>query len=103
VFFWTFFISLVWFWSSPVHLFFTFILPVAPLVIWIDGFISCLRTRTNEEIQSLLVKTDLDLSKWTFHSGQETVQWPLLSLNYYVGVKCDQQAPPFLDELLSGG
>lgn len=84
-----FFVSLVWFWSSPVHLFFTFILPVVPLVTWVDGFISCLRTRTNEEIHSLLNETGLDLSKWTFYSGKRMVQWRLLSLNYYVGVKND--------------
>ncbi|KAJ5126390.1 hypothetical protein N7448_005694 [Penicillium atrosanguineum] len=89
VFFWAFFVTLGWFWSSPVHLFFTYILPVAPFTIWIDGFISCLRTRTNEEIRSLLDQPGLDLSKWTFHSGRKTVQWPVISLHYYVGIKSD--------------
>ncbi|KAJ5893404.1 hypothetical protein N7495_005095 [Penicillium taxi] len=89
VFFWAFFVSLVWYWNSPVHLFFTFILPVAPFTIWFDGLISCLRTRTANEVRTLLDQPGLDLSDWTFHSGQKTVQFPFITLYYYVGIKSE--------------
>lgn len=89
VFFWAFHVTLFWFWNSPVHLLFTFIFPIAPLTIWLDGFISCLRTRTTQEVRALLDQPELDLSKWTFHSGQKTVQFPFITLYYYIGVKSE--------------
>ncbi|KAL4910566.1 hypothetical protein BDW74DRAFT_184446 [Aspergillus multicolor] len=85
VFFWGFYVSLLWYWSSPVHLFFTFILPIAPLALWVDGFISCLRTRTPDEIRNLLKTSGKDLNGWTFTSGEKSVQWPFITLYYFVG------------------
>ncbi|KAJ5177579.1 uncharacterized protein N7500_000278 [Penicillium coprophilum] len=87
VFFFTFFVTLVWYLDSPVHLLFTFILPVAPLTIFVDGLISCLRTRTAKETWQLLDQPDLDLTNWTFHSGQKVVQFPFITLYYHVGIK----------------
>ncbi|KAJ5782280.1 hypothetical protein N7457_004054 [Penicillium paradoxum] len=87
VYFWTFFVTLVWYWDSPAHLLYTFILPIAPLALWIDGLISCLRTRTAEETWKLLDQPDLDLHDWTFHSGQKTVQFPFITLYYHIGIK----------------
>ncbi|KAJ5746608.1 hypothetical protein N7520_011790 [Penicillium odoratum] len=89
VFFWTFFVTLLGYWNSPIHLLFTFGFPVAPLAIWFDGLISCLRTRTPEEVRALLDQPGLDLSKWSFYSGQKTVQFPFITLYYYIGVKSD--------------
>ncbi|KAJ5721803.1 uncharacterized protein N7483_009737 [Penicillium malachiteum] len=87
--FWTCLVTIVWYWYSPLHLFFTFIVPVAPIAIGVDGFISCLRTRTFEETRKLLDQPGLDLSGWTFHSGKRTVQFPFIILYYYVGIKSD--------------
>ncbi|KAJ5558247.1 hypothetical protein N7535_008461 [Penicillium sp. DV-2018c] len=87
VFFWTFFVTIVWYCNSPIHLLFTFIVPVAPLALWIDGFISCLRTRTTEETWELLDRSDVDLTNWSFYSGRKTVQFPFITLYYHVGVK----------------
>ncbi|KAL3434271.1 hypothetical protein BDV09DRAFT_195934 [Aspergillus tetrazonus] len=87
VFFWGFYVSLLWYWHSPVHLFFTFLLPIAPLALWVDGFISCLRTRTPAEIQNILASSGRDLDGWTFSSGEKNVQWPFITLYYFVGRK----------------
>ncbi|KAL4772949.1 hypothetical protein BDW60DRAFT_216166 [Aspergillus nidulans var. acristatus] len=84
VFFWGFYVSFLWYWHSPVHLFFTFVLPIAPLALWVDGFISCLRTRTPAEIQDLLASSGRDLDGWTFSSGEKSVQWPFITLYYFM-------------------
>ncbi|KOS48646.1 hypothetical protein ACN38_g349 [Penicillium nordicum] len=89
MFFWTFLVTLIWYWNSPIHLFYTFILPVAPLAIGIDGFISCLRTRTAKETWQLLDQPSLDLTNWTFHSGRKVVLFPFITLYYYAGVKSE--------------
>ncbi|KAL4937814.1 hypothetical protein BDV06DRAFT_215602 [Aspergillus oleicola] len=85
-FFWGFYVTLFWYWASPVHLFFTFALPVAPLALWIDGFISCLRTRTPEEIVQLIDGSSADVElAWKFSHGEKTVLWPFITLYYFVG------------------
>ncbi|KAL2814685.1 hypothetical protein BDW59DRAFT_176386 [Aspergillus cavernicola] len=85
VFFWGFYVTLLWYWHSPLHLLFTYLVPIAPLALWIDGFISCLRTRTPSEIKTLLIRSGADLDGWKFTSGERTVQWPFITLYYYVG------------------
>ncbi|RAL12847.1 FAD/NAD(P)-binding domain-containing protein [Aspergillus homomorphus CBS 101889] len=87
VFFFTYLVTLRWYWWSPLHLFFTYVLPVAPLSLWLDGLVSCLRTRTPLEVKALLQQDGLDLSGWEFKSGKRTVQWPFITLHYFVGVK----------------
>jgi salicylate hydroxylase len=87
VFFWGFYVTLRWYWRSPIHLLFTYLIPIAPLALWIDGLISCLRTRTPDEIEGLLTRSGADLSGWKINSGKRTVQWPFITLYYHVGVK----------------
>ncbi|KAL2871174.1 uncharacterized protein BJX67DRAFT_377777 [Aspergillus lucknowensis] len=89
VFFWGFYVTLFWLWRSPVRLFFTFVVPIAPLALWVDGLISCLRTRTPGEIQELIARSGADLDGWRFTSGRRAVQWPFITLYYSVGVKSD--------------
>ncbi|KAL5334095.1 hypothetical protein BJX70DRAFT_391650 [Aspergillus crustosus] len=89
VFFWGFYVTLFWYWHSPIHLFFTYLIPIAPVALWIDGFISCLRTRTPGEIESLIKKSGVDTAGWKFFSGERSVQWPFITLYYYVGVKSE--------------
>ncbi|KAL2822451.1 hypothetical protein BJX63DRAFT_417549 [Aspergillus granulosus] len=91
VFFWGFYVTLRWYWRSPIHLLFTYLIPVAPLALWIDGFISCLRTRTPSEIEGLLAQSGTELSGWKLSSGKRSVQWPFITLYYHVGVKNDQE------------
>ncbi|KAJ0414705.1 hypothetical protein BJY00DRAFT_305396 [Aspergillus carlsbadensis] len=84
VFFWGFYVTLRWYWRSPIHLLFTYLIPVAPLALWIDGLISCLRTRTPSEIEGLLSRSGADLSGWKVTSGKRTVQWPFITFNMKV-------------------
>ncbi|KAL4874567.1 hypothetical protein BJY04DRAFT_211989 [Aspergillus karnatakaensis] len=87
VFFWGFYVTALWYWSSPIHLFSTYVIPIAPLALWIDGFISCLRTRTPGEIDGLIKKSGVDTTGWKFSSGERSVQWPFITLYYYAGMK----------------
>ncbi|KAL3462756.1 hypothetical protein BJX64DRAFT_258549 [Aspergillus heterothallicus] len=87
VFFWGFYVSLRWYWRSPIHLIFTYLIPIAPLALWVDGLISCLRTRTPNEIEGLLAESGADLTGWKVSSGERSVQWPFITLYYHVGVK----------------
>ncbi|KAL4927995.1 uncharacterized protein BDV17DRAFT_282237 [Aspergillus undulatus] len=84
-FFWGFYVTALWYWHSPVHLLSTFLIPVAPLALWIDGLISCLRTRTPQEVQTLIARSGANTDGWKFTHGEKSVQWPMITLYYYVG------------------
>ncbi len=64
-----------YFYNSPGHLFFTYIIPIIPLVITLDGYVSALRTRTPEEILALVKKSGVRTDGWRFSSGKETHTW----------------------------
>ncbi|PYH85593.1 FAD/NAD(P)-binding domain-containing protein [Aspergillus uvarum CBS 121591] len=94
VFFFAYAVTLRWYWWSPLHLFFTYVVPVAPVALWVDGLISCLRTRTPEEISALVQRQEIvDVTGWKFSSGSRTVQWPFITLHYYVGYKTTGKLP----------
>ena len=63
-------VVLVFFWRRPGHLFFTFVVPILPIIYLWDAAVSCLRTRTSEEILTLLEDDELSNS-WEFSSGIE--------------------------------
>jgi hypothetical protein len=48
-----FLVTVLWFPFRPLHLFFTYFLPVLPFVQAWDGVVSCLRTRSFEETLAL--------------------------------------------------
>lgn len=82
--------ALTWFWWSPLHLVFTYLIPIAPLFFAWDGYISCIRTRTEEEIKKLIQKEEasgLDCHDWTFHIGQTKVLPPFGNLYWFIGTK----------------
>ncbi|PYH49798.1 putative salicylate hydroxylase [Aspergillus saccharolyticus JOP 1030-1] len=85
VFFFNLLVTLQEYWWSPLHLFFTYVVPVTSLSLWLDGLISCLRTRTPAEVSVLLQQDGLEVGGWKFASGQRTVQWPFITLHYYAG------------------
>ncbi|KAI9827467.1 MAG: hypothetical protein M1832_004817 [Thelocarpon impressellum] len=78
-------VSPFYFWRSPGHLFFTYVIPVIPLVLILDGWVSCLRTRTAGEVKALLEGQGVE--GWAFGDGEETHTWPMGKLSYIVGVK----------------
>jgi hypothetical protein len=49
---------------SPVRAIFTYLIPVAPLIFAWDGFVSCLRTYSPEELQELISDLGDDCYSW---------------------------------------
>lgn len=79
--------TLIFFWNSPIHLLFTYLIPLVPLFYAVDGYVSCIRTRTPDETSALLTsQSDLDLSDWEFRSGERMVLPPFGNLYWYMGV-----------------
>ncbi|KAI9708993.1 MAG: hypothetical protein M1812_007806 [Candelaria pacifica] len=77
-----------YFYNSPGHLFFTYIIPIIPLVITLDGYVSALRTRTPEEILALVEKSGVDVKDWRFSSGKETHTWATGgTMNWMAGMR----------------
>ena len=78
-----------YFYNSPGHLFFTYLVPVVPFVWVFDGYISCLRTRQPVEILALMRKRvpDHELEKWDFRSGAECHMWPFGWLYWVIATK----------------
>lgn len=77
--------------QDPVYLFFTYLLPWVPFIVVFDGYISMLRTRTAEEIQTLLksrVSAD-ELTRWKFLSGETQHTWLIGWLNWVICYKED--------------
>jgi hypothetical protein len=80
--------TLAWFPNSPLHLIFTYVLPLVPLMFAVDGYVSCIRGRTNKELENLMRRQKgLDLSKWKFTAGETKVLPPFGVMYWYVGVK----------------
>ena len=89
------FFTTIWdWWFSPLHLFFTYIIPLIPLFYAIDGYVSCVRVRTPEETWDLLIR-GTGLSKeewekkngWRLTSGRKVVLPPWGTLYWYAGVR----------------
>ena len=75
-----------YFWRSPGHLFFTYIIPVIPFVIVFDGYISSLRARTADEIIEIIGK-GADTNQWEFKSGRECHTWPTGEMTWFIGLR----------------
>lgn len=76
------------FYWSPIHLLFTYIIPIVPLFYAIDGYVSCTRGRTAEETWELLYRQpEVDLSGWELKSGEQTALLPFGKLYWYSAVK----------------
>ncbi len=77
-------------WGAPMALFFTYVVPILPTVLVFDGWMSCLRTRTPEEVEALLRTCGADkdeIAKWEIRSGSAPFMWPVGYVNWVVGVK----------------
>jgi hypothetical protein len=101
--------SIFWFWRYPVHLIFTYLIPILPPIMAFDGIVSSLRTREFDEVMSLVddalglstaasepletinrsgqtVKT-VQKGDWVFEGGRQMHTWPIGYLNWVVGYK----------------
>jgi hypothetical protein len=102
------FTSIFWFWTDPLHLALTYLLPVLPTIMAFDGAVSSLRTREFEELIALIhnvstekahdetktenkkankVRKTARLGPWTFEGGRETHTIPFGFMNWFVGYK----------------
>ena len=75
-----------YFWNNPGHLFFTYIVPIVPLVMVFDGYVSSLRTRNPEEIMKLMPKGE-DVKGWKFKSGSACHTWPFGEMTWFIAFK----------------
>ena len=83
-----------YFGTSPGHLFFTYLVPIVPFIWVYDGYISCLRTRTPNEVKALLhsrVPSD-KLAGWKFESGQVCHTWPIGWFYWIICYKDDKKS-----------
>lgn len=79
-------------WGAPMALFFTYVVPILPVVLVFDGWMSCLRTRTPDEVEALLRTCgaeggEEEIAKWEIRSGSEVFMWPVGRLNWIICAK----------------
>lgn len=82
-----FLITPFYFWRSPGHLFFTYIIPIVPFVVVVDGYTSSVRTRTPAEIEALMQKCGADSSGWTLRGAEEMHTFPTGYMTWVIGTK----------------
>ncbi|MCJ1417600.1 hypothetical protein MMC32_003944 [Xylographa parallela] len=81
-------ISPFYFWRDPGFLFFTYIIPIVPFVLVVDGYTSSLRTRTAEEIRSMMGGGGKGgIKGWKFRSGSEVHTYPIGEMSWFIGMK----------------
>ncbi|KAI4205544.1 MAG: hypothetical protein LQ350_000323 [Teloschistes chrysophthalmus] len=82
------------FWGDWTHLFFTYIIPIVPVVVVFDGLVSCMRMRDRGEILRLIEECDAREGRgwregWRFESGRAWHTWPIGEATWFVGIKED--------------
>ncbi|RKF53125.1 hypothetical protein OnM2_108002 [Erysiphe neolycopersici] len=82
-----FLVTPFYFWRSPGHLFFTYVIPILPFVVVTDGYISCFRTRTPEEVSVLIKNCGASIEDWRFLSGREQHTWPIGHMSWIIAIK----------------
>ncbi|GJP98473.1 hypothetical protein CBS63078_3493 [Aspergillus niger] len=74
--------------QSPLHLFFTYLLPFFPLLMLFDGWVSMMRCRTPDELHDLVRRSNAaDMKNWEFRSGKSAVMYPVAYVHWFMGVK----------------
>ncbi|KAI1265387.1 hypothetical protein F5Y18DRAFT_50924 [Xylariaceae sp. FL1019] len=87
---WIFTLFLYW-WNPPMLLF-GFCIPIVPFVLFFDGVISALRTRTFSEVDQLFHTCSKNGSDWELRSGTETFLWPVGRMTWIIGTKMGSEA-----------
>lgn len=81
-------VSPFYFWASPGHLFFTYVIPIIPLVVTLDGYVSSLRTRSADEIRAIVGGGGKGGVKgWKFRNGSEYHTYPIGEMSWFIGMK----------------
>lgn len=68
---------------SWARLFWTYLVPVIPLVVLFDGIVSCLRTYSVEELEVLAQRAGGE--GWTWEAGRVRAPWLPIPVTYLVG------------------
>ena len=77
-----------YFYNDPVHLIFTYLIPVVPFVVVFDGFVSSLRTRTGEEVHEMAQRLgEGAMADWEFKWGTEYHTFLIGEMTWVIGVK----------------
>ena len=71
------------FYNDPVMLFLLYIVPAVPFVLVLDGIVTCLRTRTGEEIEALIRDSGADAKGWRLREGDVVHTWPIGRMRWY--------------------
>lgn len=76
---------------DPIYLFFTYLIPVIPFVVQFDGYMSMMRTRTPQEVHTLLKSQvpEQELKKWKFLHGDEMHTYPFGWLSWIICYRDD--------------
>ncbi|MDQ4076061.1 MAG: class I SAM-dependent methyltransferase [Chloroflexota bacterium] len=69
------------------RLFWTYMIPVVPLIGLFDGIVSCLRTYTPEELQAMV--EGLDTNDYLWKIGEEPIPCSPIRMTYLIGVPPD--------------
>lgn len=95
--------SIFRYWRDIMMLMLVYTLPVVPVINTIDGFVSCLRTRSFREVMTLVgakisennVHEKLAFKDdWTFRSAYEMHSWPVGYMNWITGHRSNQSSGP---------
>ncbi|WP_395140681.1 class I SAM-dependent methyltransferase [Armatimonas sp.] len=65
------------------RLFFTYLIPILPFAVFFDGFVSCLRTYTPDELRELTAGLD---QSYTWEIGSEPVAHSPMPITYLIGL-----------------
>jgi hypothetical protein len=100
-------ITPLFYWRSPLHLFFTYAVPILPFVMVADGYISvrasghevkscnagsqAMRTRTPRELLQLIQEctSEDERAGWTFSHDYDSHAPIIGNLYHFVGTKSD--------------
>jgi hypothetical protein len=66
---------------------FTYLIPLIPFIVLYDGYVSALRTRTPEEILSLVNGCSASSDDWSFVHGHDLITSPTGYMTWFVGVR----------------
>lgn len=77
---------------SFLRLLLTYIVPLIPLIIFIDGAVSCLRSYSTDEMMKIAGRADPG-GTYKWHSGRIRMKGPPLHINYLIGYRKDAVKP----------
>ncbi len=75
------------------RLLWTYVVPLVPLVVLVDGIVSCLRTYTPDELRELTMGIP-GMEAYLWDIGEEAVAWSPTPVTYLIGYPASTSASP---------